>query len=152
MPNIRLIMGRGGLLVDSVGSDPALAATSGPWASPSLAVLASAWNSDTVSLLCQECLWVVVDLKRRYINWMNEQMNYHYQCPVFQILDPELFEHMHQNGDFTHFYFCYRWFLLDFKRGLLAKCLPFRVQNETTYILINNFWCSSLIANANHIE
>lgn len=34
-----------------------------------------------------------------------------------EILDSELFELMHQNGDYTHFYFCYRWFLLDFKRG-----------------------------------
>lgn len=34
-----------------------------------------------------------------------------------KILDSELFELMHQNGDYTHFYFCYRWFLLDFKRG-----------------------------------
>lgn len=36
---------------------------------------------------------------------------------LFQILDAELFEHMHHHGDYTHFYFCYRWFLLDFKRG-----------------------------------
>ncbi|XP_074643721.1 small G protein signaling modulator 2-like isoform X2 [Tubulanus polymorphus] len=38
---------------------------------------------------------------------------------LIQILDAELFEHMHQNGDYTHFYFCYRWFLLDFKRELV---------------------------------
>ncbi|KAG8189167.1 hypothetical protein JTE90_018459 [Oedothorax gibbosus] len=38
---------------------------------------------------------------------------------LIQILDAEMFELMHQNGDYTHFYFCYRWFLLDFKRELL---------------------------------
>ncbi|XP_053445223.1 small G protein signaling modulator 1 isoform X6 [Nycticebus coucang] len=38
-----------------------------------------------------------------------------------QILDSELFELMHQNGDYTHFYFCYRWFLLDFKRDYLGS-------------------------------
>nr|XP_026652224.1 small G protein signaling modulator 2 isoform X5 [Zonotrichia albicollis] len=38
---------------------------------------------------------------------------------LIQILDSELFELMHQNGDYTHFYFCYRWFLLDFKRALV---------------------------------
>lgn len=36
---------------------------------------------------------------------------------LIQILDAEIFDLMHQNGDYTHFYFCYRWFLLDFKRG-----------------------------------
>uniref|UniRef100_A0A6Q2YIU2 Small G protein signaling modulator 1a n=1 Tax=Esox lucius TaxID=8010 RepID=A0A6Q2YIU2_ESOLU len=38
---------------------------------------------------------------------------------LIQILDSEIFELMHQNGDYTHFYFCYRWFLLDFKRELV---------------------------------
>ncbi|XP_027196106.2 small G protein signaling modulator 2-like isoform X2 [Dermatophagoides pteronyssinus] len=38
---------------------------------------------------------------------------------LIQILDSDIFELMHQNGDYTHFYFCYRWFLLDFKRELI---------------------------------
>uniref|UniRef100_A0A8C7PH44 Small G protein signaling modulator 1a n=1 Tax=Oncorhynchus mykiss TaxID=8022 RepID=A0A8C7PH44_ONCMY len=38
---------------------------------------------------------------------------------LIQILDSEIFELMHQNGDYTHFYFCYRWFLLDLKRELV---------------------------------
>lgn len=36
---------------------------------------------------------------------------------LIQVLDPEMFEHLQSNNDLTHFYFCYRWFLLDFKRG-----------------------------------
>uniref|UniRef100_A0A8C5P8M2 Small G protein signaling modulator 2 n=1 Tax=Leptobrachium leishanense TaxID=445787 RepID=A0A8C5P8M2_9ANUR len=40
---------------------------------------------------------------------------------LIQILDSEIFELMHQNGDYTHFYFCYRWFLLDFKREMLYE-------------------------------
>lgn len=38
---------------------------------------------------------------------------------LIRVLDTEMFEHMQQNGDYTHFYFCYRWFLLDFKRELV---------------------------------
>ncbi|XP_050504774.1 small G protein signaling modulator 1 isoform X2 [Diabrotica virgifera virgifera] len=38
---------------------------------------------------------------------------------LIQILDSEMYELMHAHGDYTHFYFCYRWFLLDFKRELM---------------------------------
>jgi len=38
---------------------------------------------------------------------------------LIQILDAEIFDLMQQNGDYTHLYFCYRWFLLDFKRELV---------------------------------
>lgn len=38
---------------------------------------------------------------------------------LIQILDSEMYDLMHAYGDYTHFYFCYRWFLLDFKRELL---------------------------------
>lgn len=43
--------------------------------------------------------------------------NFGHMRSLLQILDSELYEHIHRTGDFTHFYFCYRWFLLDFKRG-----------------------------------
>lgn len=38
---------------------------------------------------------------------------------LMQVLDPKLFEILQCQADNTQFYFCYRWLLLDFKRGNL---------------------------------
>ena len=67
-----------------VGSNPAPAATYGPWASPSLAVAcgASAWNSNTIPVL-----WVVVDLKRDYRNIQSEWMNLLPKDPCYALWD-----------------------------------------------------------------
>lgn len=91
----------------------------------------STWRSDGHSL-CQHALanpgdaapvkprqTVFADLLMTHFSHTRNLNMYR----LLQILDSEIFELMHQNGDYTHFYFCYRWFLLDFKRGkLMAEC------------------------------
>ncbi|CAH1801547.1 unnamed protein product [Owenia fusiformis] len=61
---------------------------------------------------------------------------------LIQILDSELFEHMHQNGDYTHFYFCYRWFLLDFKRELIY---------DDVFSVWETIWSAKHVASANFV-
>ncbi|XP_053210334.1 small G protein signaling modulator 2-like isoform X3 [Panonychus citri] len=61
---------------------------------------------------------------------------------LIQILDNEIFDLMHQNGDYTHFYFCYRWFLLDFKRELLYEDI-FRVWEV--------IWAAKFVASAHFV-
>jgi hypothetical protein len=58
---------------------------------------------------------------------------------LIQILDNDLFEHMQERGDYTHFYFSYRWFLLDFKRELLY---------EDTFKVWETIWAAKYTSSA----
>ncbi|XP_006863305.1 PREDICTED: small G protein signaling modulator 2 isoform X2 [Chrysochloris asiatica] len=84
-----------------------------------LAPLLVVLDSDQLAYSCFSHL-----MKRMSQNFPNGgAMDTHFanMRSLIQVLDSELFELMHQNGDYTHFYFCYRWFLLDFKRELLYE-------------------------------
>lgn len=62
-------------------------------------------------------------MKRMVANFPHgSAMDQHFESlqHLMQVLDPKLFEIFQNNGDYTHFYFCYRWLLLDFKRGKLT--------------------------------
>uniref|UniRef100_A0A8D0GRZ5 Small G protein signaling modulator 1 n=1 Tax=Sphenodon punctatus TaxID=8508 RepID=A0A8D0GRZ5_SPHPU len=61
---------------------------------------------------------------------------------LIQILDSELFELMHQNGDYTHFYFCYRWFLLDFKRELVY---------DDVFSVWETIWAASRVSSSHYV-
>ncbi|XP_052800781.1 small G protein signaling modulator 1-like isoform X2 [Mya arenaria] len=61
---------------------------------------------------------------------------------LIQILDSELFEHMHHHGDYTHFYFCYRWFLLDFKREFVY---------DDIFLVWETIWAAKYISSANFV-
>ncbi|XP_071428194.1 small G protein signaling modulator 1 isoform X1 [Pithys albifrons albifrons] len=61
---------------------------------------------------------------------------------LIQILDSELFELMHHNGDYTHFYFCYRWFLLDFKRELVY---------DDVFAVWETIWAATRVSSAHYV-
>ncbi|KAK7066558.1 Small G protein signaling modulator 2 [Halocaridina rubra] len=61
---------------------------------------------------------------------------------LIQILDSEMFELMHQNGDYTHFYFCYRWFLLDFKRELVY---------DDVFMVWESIWAARHVSSAHFV-
>ncbi|XP_068159438.1 small G protein signaling modulator 2 [Drosophila tropicalis] len=61
---------------------------------------------------------------------------------LIQILDSEMYDLMDSNGDYTHFYFCYRWFLLDFKRELVY---------DDVFATWEVIWAAKHIASANFV-
>lgn len=52
---------------------------------------------------------------------------------LIQVFDQTLYNAIQQSGDFSHFYFCYRWFLLDFKREFTYS---------ETYLVWETIWAS----------
>ncbi|XP_028967927.1 small G protein signaling modulator 1 [Galendromus occidentalis] len=71
-------------------------------------------------VMCYSCFREL--MKRMASNFpQGNAMDQHFanMRSLIQILDGEIFALMQKNGDYTHFYFCYRWFLLDFKRELV---------------------------------
>ncbi|XP_041437772.1 small G protein signaling modulator 2 isoform X1 [Xenopus laevis] len=94
-------------------------------------------------LLAYSCF--TQQMKRMCQNFPNGgEMDTHFanMRSLIQILDSELFELMHQNGDYTHFYFCYRWFLLDFKRELLY---------EDVFAVWEVIWAARLISSEHFV-
>lgn len=59
-----------------------------------------------------------------------------------QVMDAEMLELMHQNGDYTHFYFCYRWFLLDFKREFVY---------DDVFMTWETIWAAGELASPNFV-
>ncbi|KHJ82121.1 hypothetical protein OESDEN_18187 [Oesophagostomum dentatum] len=56
---------------------------------------------------------------------------------LIQVVDPQIFSMLTSTSDFTHLYFSYRWFLLDFKRELSYDSI-FRVW-ETIWAAARTF-------------
>jgi hypothetical protein len=65
--------------------------------------------------------------------------NFNHMRTLIQILDPDLFDHMQKRGDYTHFYFYYRWFLLDFKRELVY---------DDVFAVWETIWAAKFISSA----
>lgn len=61
---------------------------------------------------------------------------------LIQVLDPEMYELVQAHGGFSHFCYCYRWFLLDFKREL--------VYNDV-FVVWETIWAARHIASCHFV-
>ncbi|XP_037936308.1 small G protein signaling modulator 2-like [Teleopsis dalmanni] len=70
--------------------------------------------------LCYSCFCKLMErMIENFPNGGAMDMHFANMRSLIQILDSEMYDLMDSHGDYTHFYFCYRWFLLDFKRELV---------------------------------
>ncbi|XP_067931924.1 small G protein signaling modulator 2-like [Watersipora subatra] len=61
---------------------------------------------------------------------------------LIRVLDPELHDLMHHDDEFSHFYFCYRWLLLDFKREMCY---------DDVFLVWESIWSAKHITSDNYV-
>ncbi|VDN05132.1 unnamed protein product [Thelazia callipaeda] len=98
------------------------------------------FDDEPLVLACFDQL--MVRMKKNFPHRTGMDDNLACMSSLIQVMDPEFYEYIAE-GDATHLYFCYRWFLLDFKR-------------ELTYTQIFRVWeviwaASSLLTNHFHL-
>uniref|UniRef100_A0A158Q7J9 Rab-GAP TBC domain-containing protein n=1 Tax=Elaeophora elaphi TaxID=1147741 RepID=A0A158Q7J9_9BILA len=79
-------------------------------AAPLLVIL----DDEPLVLACFDRL--MLRMKQNFPQRTGMDDNLSYMNSLLQVMDPEFFEYIAENGDATHLSFTYRWFLLDFKR------------------------------------
>ncbi|VBB29002.1 unnamed protein product [Acanthocheilonema viteae] len=72
------------------------------------------FDDEPLVLACFDRL--MLRMKQNFPQRTGMDDNLAYMNSVLQVMDPEFFEYIAENGDATHLSFTYRWFLLDFKR------------------------------------